>query len=82
MKKLKQIIAMYLAVIMCCLPVSNAVFAADISDGNQEQVSVDNGNLQVEGTDSVGDVLASAISSEQNAAEARSSLQMIYQDWK
>lgn len=72
MKKLKQIIAMYLAVIMCCLPVSNAVFAADISDGNQEQVSVDNGNLQVEGTDSVGDVLASAISSEQNAAEARS----------
>ena len=59
MKKLKQIIAMYLAVIMCCLPVSNAVFAADISDGNQEQVSVDNGNLQVVGIVSVVVVLGS-----------------------
>ena len=38
MKKLKQIIAMYLAVIMCCLPVSNAVFAADISDGNRNKM--------------------------------------------
>ena len=72
MKKLKQIIAMYLAVIMCCLPMGNTVFAADISDGNQGQVSADNGDLQIEGTDSVGNVLASAISSEQSTADARS----------
>lgn len=72
MKKLKQIIAMYLAVIMCCLPMGNTVFAADISDGNQGQVSADNGDLQIEGTDSVGNVLASAISSEQSMADARS----------
>ena len=72
MKKLKQIIAMYLAVIMCCLPMGNTVFAADISDGNQGQVSADNGDLQIEGTDSVGNVLASVISSEQSMADARS----------
>ena len=72
MKKIKQIIAMYLAVIMCCLPMGNTVFAADISDGNQGQVSADNGDLQIEGTDSVGNVLASAISSEQSTADARS----------
>ena len=72
MKKLKKIVAMYLAVIMCCLPMGNTVFAADISDGNQGQVSADNGDLQIEGTDSVGNVLASAISSEQSMADARS----------
>ena len=57
---------------MCCLPMGNTVFAADISDGNQGQVSADNGDLQIEGTDSVGNVLASAISSEQSMADARS----------
>ena len=72
MKKLKKIVAMYLAVIMCCLPMGNTVFAADISDGNQGQVSADNGDLQIEGTDSVSNVLASAISSEQSIADARS----------
>ena len=72
MKKLKKIVAMYLAVIMCCLPMGNTVFAADISDGNQGQVSANNGDLQIEGTDSVGNVLASAISSEQSMADARS----------
>ena len=72
MKKLKQVIAMYLAVIMCCLPMSSAVFAADISENEQNQISDGNENVQVDGNDSVGEVLAAAISSEQNEAQSRS----------
>ena len=73
MKKLKQILAVYLAVIMCCLPMSsNTVFAADTSENVQSQVSDGNENIQVEGNDSVGEVLASAISTEQDEAQNRS----------
>lgn len=71
MKKIKQIIALYLAVIMCCLPAENTVFASEISENTQEQVSAESEKLQVEGNTPVGNVLASAIASEQNAAEAR-----------
>ena len=63
MKKIKQFLVMLLVISLSITSLGSTVFAAgDFSSETQdEQITDSSQNLNVEGTDSVGDMLASVI---------------------
>ena len=71
MKKIKQFLVMLLVISLSITSLGSTVFAAsDFSSETQdEQITDSSQNLNVEGTDSVGDMLASVISEENNNSE-------------
>ena len=73
MKKIKQFLVMLLVISLSITSLGSTVFAAgDFSSETQdEQITDSSQNLNVEGTDSVGDMLASVISEENNNSEER-----------
>ena len=73
MKKIKQFLVMLLVISLNITSLGSTVFAAgDFSSETQdEQITDSSQNLNVEGTDSVGDMLASVISEENNNSEER-----------
>ena len=73
MKKIKQFLVMLLVISLSITSLGSTVFAAgDFSSETQdEQITDSSQNLNVEGTDSVGDMLTSVISEENNNSEER-----------
>ena len=73
MKKIKQFLVMLLVISLSITSLGSTVFTAgDFSSETQdEQITDSSQNLNVEGTDSVGDMLASVISEENNNSEER-----------
>ena len=71
MKKIKQFLVMLLVISLSITSLGSNVFAADAQN---EQITDSSQNLNVEGTDSVGNMLASAISEENNNSEERKQL--------
>ena len=73
MKKIKQFLVMLVVISLSITSLGSTVFAAsDFSSETQdEQITDSSQNLNVEGTDSVGDMLASVISEENNNSEER-----------
>ena len=76
MKKIKQFLVMLLVISLSITSLGSNVFAAGdfSSDAQNEQITDSSQNLNVEGTDSVGNMLASAISEENNNSEERKQL--------
>ena len=68
MKRMKRIIAVYLVVVMCSIPFGTVILAADMSEDVQTQ-KVNDKNVEVEGNDSIGNMIATAISSEQKQSQ-------------
>ena len=69
----KQFLALVLALSLGIMPVDSSVFAASdfISDTQDNNITDNTQDFEVEGTDGVGEVLASAISEENKNSEER-----------